>query len=299
MDEMQLLAAVLDKPDQTPEAIDEGRRRLNREMHGQRRHRTAWLMGGLGLTAAAATAAVVVVSGTTAPTHTPNGPPKAAPAPTTKLSAKQVLLAAASTALTTPEGSGAYWHVKTGYTKGNTDDRSNPSVIETWVRRDGKSWVRTGGGSAIVNDGKNGHYTDGFDVAEKRLSLQQIKGLPTEPGALKAWINKNGPKGLPKSFAMQGALIGLLSGSPAPPKIRAAAFKLLAAMPHVKSLGPVKGGQGLLLPDPEGRNMVVVNTATAKLSGLFAGVLNGKKIYGSDETMIAEWTDTAPPGVKA
>ena len=110
MDELQVLAAVLDKPDQTPEAIDDGRRRLNREMHGPARsHRTAWLMGGLGLTAAAATAAVVVVSGSTAPTATPNGPPgsKAAPAPTAKLSARQVLLAAASTALTTPEGSGA------------------------------------------------------------------------------------------------------------------------------------------------------------------------------------------------
>jgi hypothetical protein len=42
-------------------------------------------------------------------------------------------------------------------------------------------------------------------------------------------------------------LISLLWQVPAPPAVRAAAFEALAAWPGVKSLGPVKGGVGLLI----------------------------------------------------
>ncbi|TDD66559.1 CU044_5270 family protein [Actinomadura rubrisoli] len=304
MDELQLLATVLDEPDQSPETIEQGRRRLGAAIHGPARrarsHKTAWMAGGLGLTAAAAATVVVVVSGHTGPTATPNGPPAsgAAPAPTVRMSAKQVLLAASSSALAAQEGSGTYWHVKTAYTKGSTSDRSDPSIIETWARRDGKSWVRLGSSSGPVKnndpDGPFGHYTDGFDVGDgKRLTLAQIQGLPTAPGALKARILSYNSR-LPKNDALQGGLVGLLAGSPAPPKVRSAAFRALATLPGVKSLGPVNGGQGLLLPGP-GKNMLAVNMRTSKVTGMYEEVIKGKKVYGSAGTLIAEWTNQLPP----
>lgn len=298
MDELQLLATALDEPDQSPEAVDQGRRRLGNAIHGPARsHRTAWTAGGLGLTAAAA-AVVVVVSGHTGPTATPNGPPASAATPGARMSAEQVLLAASSSALATQQGSGMYWHVKTAYTKGYTSDRSHPDTIETWARRDGRSWVRLGSSSGPVRnndpDGPYGHYADGFDFgADKRLTLTQIQKLPTGPAALKARLLSYN-QGLPMAPALEGGLVGLLSGTPAPPKVRSAAFRALAALPGVESLGPVSGGQGLLLPGP-GKNMLVVDLRTSKVTGTIEEVVNGRRLYGSNATLVAEWTNELPP----
>jgi hypothetical protein len=81
---------------------------------------------------------------------------------------------------------------------------------------------------------------------------------------------------------------------PAPPKVRAAAFRALASLPGVRSLGPVKGGQGLLLPDPDGKNMLVVDPATSQVRGLSSDVIDGRKVSGSSAITAAEWTNLLP-----
>lgn len=136
--------------------------------------------------------------------------------------------------------------------------------------------------------------TDGFDFgADKRLTLTQIQKLPTGPAALKARLLSYN-QGLPMAPALEGGLVGLLSGTPAPPKVRSAAFRALAALPGVESLGPVSGGQGLLLPGP-GKNMLVVDLRTSKVTGTIEEVVNGRRLYGSNATLVAEWTNELPP----
>ena len=62
-------------------------------------------------------------------------------------------------------------------------------------------------------------------------------------------------------------LISLVSQLPAPPKVRAAAFQAIASYPNVKSLGAVKGGQGLLISFGEGTPAsLVVDPATSQIA---------------------------------
>ncbi|WP_433234214.1 hypothetical protein [Actinomadura nitritigenes] len=94
--------------------------------------------------------------------------------------------------------------------------------------------------------------------------------------------------------ALEGGLVGLFSGTPAPPEVRSAAFRALAALPGLKSLGRVSGGQGLLLPGPS-KNMLVVDPRTSKVTGTIEEVVNGRRLYGSNATLVAEWTNELPP----
>jgi hypothetical protein len=91
-------------------------------------------------------------------------------------------------------------------------------------------------------------------------------------------------------------LISLVSTLPAPPEVRAAAFRAIAAYPGVESLGAVPGGQGLRLPE-DGR--LVVDPSTGLVSGTSVwvsgdgGVVTDPK---STTRINAEWTDTPPAG---
>jgi hypothetical protein len=288
MDELQMLAKLLARPDQSDDAVEHGLSQLKKAMHDPflRRRRTGRLAGGLGLAAAAAVAvAVAVASSTTAPAPAPSRSSATAPQ-----NAREILLTAAMAALKEPASTGKYWYVKTVYTK----DGSAGYSVETWAGLDGKSWVRLGSssGAAVSNEGSNGHWTDGFDVGPTRLDFSQVQQLPTDPVTLKAWIVEHDQQAL-KTDLLIGDLASLLGSMPAPPLVRAAAFRLLASIRGVRSLGPVKGGQGLLLPDPVGRDMLVINLGTSQVHGLFSAVFDGQ-IYGTSAVVAAEWTNVLP-----
>jgi hypothetical protein len=244
------------------------------------------------LTAAAAAAtAVIVASGATPPTATPNNPRASV-----QQSGQQILLAAATTAEARPQGSGTYWYVKTVYTK-TVSGKGKEFSAETWTGRDGRSWVRLSppGTAVVSNDGSNGHWADGFEVGSTELSFGQIQQLPAHPAALKAWIVKHAMGADSRGNALSGALIGLLSSMPAPPKVRAAAFRSLASLPNVKNLGTVDGGQGLLILSPEGEIKLVIDPATSRVrDSSFTGVGAGPKVGGTVTVAAAEWTNQLP-----
>jgi hypothetical protein len=290
MDELQMLAKLLDRPDQSDDAVQHGRRQLKKAMHDpfRKRRRTWQLAGGLGLTAAAAVAvavAVVVASSASAPGPAPSRSSAAAPQ-----NAREILLEAATIAVKKPVSTGKYWYLKTVYTK----DHSTESV-ETWAGLDGNSWVRLGSpsGPIVSNEGRNGHWSDGFDIGQTRLTFSQVQQLPANPVTLKAWIVEHDHQARQTVFLIDD-LAGLVEGTPAPPEVRAAAFRLLASVPGVRSLGPVEGGQGLLLPDPNGRDMLVVNLVTSQVRGLFSDVIDGQRVYGSSVIVAARWTNALP-----
>ncbi|HEY0807062.1 MAG TPA: hypothetical protein VGD84_18475 [Pseudonocardiaceae bacterium] len=97
-------------------------------------------------------------------------------------------------------------------------------------------------------------------------------------------------------------LISLVSQLPGPPPVRAAAFQAIAAYPNVRSLGPVKGGQGLRISFDAGRSAsLVVDPATSQIheTGFFVtadGAEYSAAGNGTDLglTLDAKWTDVLP-----
>jgi hypothetical protein len=299
MDDLKMLGALLATPDPSRDAFERGRRQLRETIRGPvRRHRARWLGAGLSLTAAAAAAVVVVASVTSAPA--PHHPPAAV-----TQSGQQILLAAATSAEQASEGSGAYWHIKTVITDFPGDQ------YETWTKRDGESWTRdmkTNG--KVVKDpfpDPPGWLPGNFSVGGDHVSFEQLSQLPTGTAALKAWILTNaikpsqmsGPTSDPafRRSVLIYSLIGLISELPVSRKVRAAAFRVLASLPGIRSIGRVNGGQGLLISVDQSQQRLVVDPATARVrnssmvvpsSGGAAGLSAGTA------TVTAEWTNQPP-----
>ncbi len=292
MNDLQMLRAALAPEEPSQDVVDRSRHRLQNRISGGRvsRRRTGWLIAGAGLTAAAAAVAIAVM-----PAAPVDGPP------VRTVSGQEILLAAATAAERSPEGSGTYWHVKvTG-----VDGAAAPGGYEYWIKPDGQSWMRgakTGGKVSPIG----AHSATPFSLGAVDLTLEQLRALPADPDALKAWI----AEALERSDARTSAgsftasdreqagfqsLIPLVSTLPATPEVRATAFRLIAGYPGVQNLGTVPGGHGLLLP--EGKRLVV-DPATGRVNGTSVFITMDGAVYvvaNPDGARInAEWTDTLP-----
>jgi hypothetical protein len=109
-----------------------------------------------------------------------------------------------------------------------------------------------------------------FEVAEGReLTFEQLQQLPQKPEALRAWVvgavkDDLDPSASPDVVDLNVAeiLANLLVDVPVPPGVRAAAYRALADMPNVKSVGPTRdelgrAGVGIVI-DVADRSHVVV-----------------------------------------
>jgi len=288
-------ALVCDEPPQ--EVIDRSRHRLQNHLRGAStpRKRIGWLVTGSGTAVAAAVAAVLVL----VPGPQAGGPPLAeSPDPTAArtVTGQEILLAAAAVAERTPEGAGTYWHVHV----------TTPTLTyEYWVKADGNRWFRGAkSGNQVIT--VKPHQAKPFSLVGVDLTLEQLRGLPTNPDALTAWIaealthstarTSAGPfTAADRENAAFLSLISLASTLPAPPAVRAAAFRALATYPGVQNLGDVPGGQGLLLPD--GRRFVV-DPVTGRVNGtsVFVDMQGGlNKVADSPGAKItAEWINDLP-----
>jgi hypothetical protein len=331
MDELQMISTMLAKPDPSEDVVERGRRQLQAggSSGPARRRPVGWVTGGLGLTAAAAAAAVLVVSQTSAPTPTTHSPPagaarqpgRPAPAGTRTLSGQQVLLAAATTAQGRPDQIGTYWHVRDQFVQ---VDGEAPDVMDRWTRRDGAAWYRSSGDPRhlVVRE----YGPTGFHLAHDELTLTQLGRLPTNPAALTRWIRDSftRPAHLPPAAATPGghvpadgmieplpaelvpsetaiALATLLYEVPAPAAVRAAAFRALAAMPIVRNLGPVAGGQALriaLPPPPPGkytgqlpRGVDRIDLVIDPVTTMIRSITN---YQGTSRMLAAEWVNHLP-----
>jgi hypothetical protein len=304
MNDLQSLHAALAQDDPSQDVADRSRHRLQNRIAGGPgpRRRTNWLAVGTGVTAAAAAAAVAI---SVLPGSPPAGNPSANTgdaAPTRTVTAQQVLLAAATAAEQTTEGSGDYWnvHVNSSNGDGTTD------VWDYWTGMDGQTWYadRKSDGKALPLGDQAPKPFDLFGVG---LTLEELRALPTDPEALKTWVHDtiaNGPasssagplRDTPKLLAQAqfDSLLMLVSTLPAPPEVRAAAFRALATYPDVQSLGDVPGGQGLVLP---GGERFVVDSSTGQVTRTSSLAMNGATYSvpepGSIE-VITGWTDTLP-----
>lgn len=304
MNDLRTLQAALTPDEPSQDVVDRSRHRLQNRMRGSSaaRKRTVWWTAGIGLTAAAAAAVVVVVTVSTMPAAPADRAPATAVAepPTTTVGGQEILLAAAVAAERSPEETGTYWHVRVA------EGASASNTYEYWVKPDGQSWTRgakTNG--AVVALGAS--RSKPFSLVAVDLTLDQLRALPADPAALKAWIaqalthsdarTSAGPlTASDREQATFQSLISLVSTLPAPPQVRAAAFRAIASYPGVHSLGEVPGGQGLSLPDNGGR--LVVDPTTGRVNRTSVYVTMDGALYGVADTagaqITAEWTNTLP-----
>jgi hypothetical protein len=284
MDELTMLGTALAGPEPSTDTVNRSRHRLQNTMRGgpaKPRGRKRWIAAGVGLTAAAA-AAAVVVSDLSAPDA------KKEPV----LSGRQVMLAAATTAESKPAATGTYWHTKRVEKPGNVT-----RVSESWTRRDGATWLSAAPG-LVSRVGKRPV------MRLSGLDFTGIQRLPTDPAGLKAALLRSATSPAarenPQLFTAN-LLQSVLSEAPAPPKVRAAAYRALAAMPHIDNLGRTAGGYRLKISYMDGTGRRVDGTETIvvdpkstqlRVEG-WAGFGDGGVPVGPSQT-TSGWTDTLP-----
>ncbi|MWA05140.1 hypothetical protein F8568_033210 [Actinomadura sp. LD22] len=284
MDDLKMLGTALAGPEPSADVVDRSRHRLQNAMRGgsaERGRRKRWIAAGVGLTAAAAAGAVVVSD--------PSAP-EAKKEPV--LSGRQVMLAAATTAAAKPAATGTYWHTKLVLTMGKVTH-----VTETWTRRDGATWLS--GAPGLVSRVAKRPVMSGSD-----LDFAGVQRLPTDPDRLKAGLLKSArypaARENPQLWTIN-LLQSVLSEAPAPPQVRAAAYRALAALPHIDNLGRTAGGYRLKISfmndsgtHVDGTETIVVDPKSTRLRvegwGGFGG---GPNPFGPSQT-TSGWTDTLP-----
>lgn len=143
-----------------------------------------------------------------------------------------------------------------------------------------------------------------------QLSLEQVRQLPADQQALRAWVTSRIQQrmGFSPGSADGDRLIFSLLGrmlldTPAEPKVRAAAFRILADLPGVRGLGTVRdesgrSGQGVEFANGTYTERLIIDTATHliladKVSSGPKGSATPSK-ESSTLVLTAEWSDAAP-----
>lgn len=283
MDDLRALDAALAQDEPSQDVVDRSRHRLLNHMRGHHPiRRRSWL----AITAAAAATAAAVAAA--AIVALPADPP----------SGRDVLFAAAAAAERSSDSTGIYWHYMV-----ETDVIND----EYWIKPDGSYWRRYEDGKVEKMPDRLRHP---FTMLNVSMTLDQLRTLPTDPDALRAWIDEavgDYESGFKERNTLN-SLVSLVSMLPAPPEVRAAAFRAIAAYPGVEYLGDVPGGQSVLLPmdGPDADAVVdgqivgerlVVDPATSRASSTtFFVSLDGQVlVVGHPGARVtAEWTDSLP-----
>ena len=202
-----------------------------------RSRRTGWLAGGLGLAAGAVAAVAVILAGGTV------SGPAVGPVPgghggtqaVSQLSGKQILLEAANGVASQPETTGKYWYVNA--TEPPQLAKWDGGLTQSYATHDGAMYYYLPQYKGVALTGE----ASAFIIANRPLTYAQIQRLPTDPAALTAWMTRSFGYSPHQRLAlapnMAVSLMELLGVVPAPPAVRAAAFRALAAMPDVIKVG--------------------------------------------------------------
>ena len=228
----------------------------------------------LGMSAAAvlagATAVVIglasVLSGGPGPTGT-RGPAGGEYPPE---SGQQILLAAANSAAHASPQPGRYWHLRqiegaysiTNFSRDPVDGNwiAFKTLSNDWYARSsaGRSWHTDQPLGPGPRSGPGDSWTIGQTINDLHLTVAQILRLPTDPGRLRsALVRLDSPlrRPLPVDDGYLFGTVSELLRAPAPPQVRAAAYRMLAQMPEVRSVGLVRDplgrtGEGIYFYDP-------------------------------------------------
>jgi hypothetical protein len=242
------------------------------------------------ITATAVVAAVTVALAVTVPSSRLDGrTPAHHPAAVVPTGSKILLAAATNVARQQP---GRYWHIN--IYEGETNIPGGVSdTDDQWTARDGNDWssppCKAGLSGEIVM--KNGGVSFGLGNPRKPTpswSYDLVQHWPTSPAALEARIATYSTN---KSEELE-ALIALELVVPAPPGVRAAAYRAIATFPGVQDRGAVKGGQAVFIPARDGGPLLLVlDPATGLIRSETWPEATGQ---GSWNVLLAQWTNQLP-----
>ncbi|MFC5151253.1 CU044_5270 family protein [Streptomyces amakusaensis] len=165
--------------------------------------------------------------------------------------------------------------------------------------------------TALITQDAPGGATDTMPMGD--LEIAELRALPTDDKALRERLHElvdaeyNAPPDTLRRLVAAKAL-EIAVGMPATPGLRAAAYRLLAAEPGVRSLGGTEDrsgrrGDGVAIPDQEAgteQRIVLDRRTGAPLGTLTAATRDGHgRVKGEIieyTTMVGQsWTDTPPP----
>lgn len=147
-------------------------------------------------------------------------------------------------------------------------------------------------------------------LGENEVSRAELEQLPTDPNKLHAWLEKRvkAQGGIPSDAVLQSqvfdTVVQLLAATPASPALRAAALRVLAAMPYVHSAGAGKddrGRTGVRIVFDSGSALgyageMIINPDGPAVLQINQKVDSGAKMIQEIDTLIltAEWTNNKP-----
>ncbi|MGY5087022.1 CU044_5270 family protein [Streptomyces sp. 900105755] len=252
---------------------------------------------GRRILVSAAAVAAVAAGAAVCPTIGVGGNPPAASA-----DAAGFLHRMADTAGAEPASDAPYWKVETRTSVTSSAPggvpRTRTETATEWLGRnsflratagDGEVMEFTGlaNGWALSPDG-GARSTTGYRLAqpgrheltswnvgglpparEKAITWDELTTLPTEPKALRARL-LDGSGGTEADEHLFNGIEALLADAPAGPRLRAALFEVLAAVPHVRLAGSVKdsagrGGTAVELTSGYGSSRIIIDPETSKL----------------------------------
>ncbi|GGZ51695.1 hypothetical protein GCM10010387_52370 [Streptomyces inusitatus] len=165
--------------------------------------------------------------------------------------------------------------------------------------------------TALITQDAPGGATDSMPMGD--IEIAELRALPTDGKALRERLYElvdadyNAPPDTMRRLVAAKAL-QIAVGMPATPGLRAAAYRLLAAEPGVRSLGETEDrsgrpGDGVAIPHPEAgtEERIVLDKKTgAPLGTLTAATRDGHgRVKGEiiEYTVMVgqSWTDTPPP----
>ncbi|WP_283136917.1 CU044_5270 family protein [Rhizohabitans arisaemae] len=326
MDELDAIKDLYGEPPADPGARARVRERLRAQPRQRLRRpwRLRWTLAVATLAAGAALVAVAIPGELTGPA----------------VDGRSILLAAASTAEAQTTPAGTYWRVRKlsrdtlPEPVGRGPNRyrlTEATVTELWAAEDGRVWSgslelgvrprpgadeeawrrdgsptvwRSRGRALAVSPGKGriARVGDGvaFSMAGREMTFDAIRRLPTEPGALHAWVTeavRDTPLGA-SDGVVADALCGLLWSKPSPPKVRAAAYRALAELPGVRYLGESadelgRTGAAFSFTVRAERRTLIIDTASSRVLSAASG---GDRV---ELVVEAGWTNDVPAAPSA
>jgi hypothetical protein len=259
---------------------------LGRPRHATRR----WRVRAAGAAAAAMVTAAAVMLAVTLPVGRPDGRPAARHSAVAQPVGSRILLAAATSVA--HQYAGRYWHFLINENQANIPGGVN-GTDDQWIARDGDDWTsppcKAGLSGKVVM--KNGGLSFGLGNPRKVIpswTYDLVQHWPTNAAALKARIATYATN---KSDELS-ALTALELVVPAPPRVRAAAYRAIAAFPGVQDRGAVKGGHAVFIPAQDGGPLLLVlDLATGLIRSETWPEAGGQMSFN---VLLAEWTNRLP-----
>ncbi|GAA3791093.1 hypothetical protein GCM10022226_07580 [Sphaerisporangium flaviroseum] len=152
--------------------------------------------------------------------------------------------------------------------------------------------------------------TKAFHVAGGSVTYAALQELPADPDALKAWVERSlsastEPSEYTNFNVARSLSTELLLDVPAPPKVRAAAYRALAEMQNIRYVGEAKDDWGrpgaeFSILGPAGKlstNLIIDPRTSLILSSRVAVLHKGELLKGKSQTatyLDTGWTDAEP-----